>query len=109
MFGRRRIIPEIKSPFEWVKQEGYRQAANGPIQMGAQGILKLATNRIYQERGDMPFKFLMQVHDELVVECTEDIVSRVASFIKERLETTTQISVPILAEAKAGYSWGTAE
>lgn len=105
MFGRRRIIPEIKSPFEWVKQEGYRQAANGPIQMGAQGILKLATNRIYQER-TLPFKFLMQVHDELVVECPIDAVGDVAGFIKYRMETTTELCVPVLAEASAGYSWG---
>jgi len=109
MFGRRRIIPEIKSPFEWVRQEGYRQAANGPIQMGAQGILKLATNRIYQDRYQIPFKFLMQVHDELVVECPEDEVENVARFIRCLMEMTTQLSVPILAEASSGASWGKTE
>jgi len=108
MFGRRRIIPELKSPFEFVRAEGHRQAGNGPIQMGAQGILKLATNRMYQERYQIPFKFLMQVHDELVLECPVDDVVYVARFVKERMETTTQLSVPVLAECKAGYSWGSA-
>jgi len=47
MFGRRRIIPQLTADKEFIRAEGQRQAANGPIQMGAQGILKLATNRIY--------------------------------------------------------------
>jgi DNA polymerase I len=109
MFGRRRIIPEIDSPFEYVRSDGYRQAGNGPIQMGAQGILKLATNRIYAERGVMPFKFLMQVHDELIVECPLELVIPVAEFVKTRMETTTKLSIPILAEAKAGLRWGADE
>ena len=106
MFGRRRIIPELQSPVEYIKAEGYRQAGNGPIQMGAQGILKLATNRIYQERNTMPFKFLMQVHDELVLECPIDSVVEVAQFIRDCMETTTQLSIPILAEASSGIRWG---
>lgn len=106
MFGRRRIIPEIKSPFEWVRQEGFRQAGNGPIQMGAQGILKLATNRMYHERQTLPFKFLMQIHDELVVECPEELADEVAGFVKHYMEHTTKLSVPVLAESKISKRWG---
>jgi DNA polymerase-1 len=111
MFGRRRVIPELKSPFQWVIAEGERQAGNMPIQAGAQGILKLATNRIYQERegAGLGFKFLMQIHDELVLEVKEGELIETARFVLDSMEHTTQLAVPIRAEAKAGHRWGEAD
>lgn len=111
MFGRRRLIAELKSPFEWVQAEGERQAGNMPIQAGAQGILKLATNAIYRDRPvfGLGFKFLMQIHDELVLEVTKPELIDTARFVLDKMETTTCIAVPIRAEAKAAERWGEAE
>ena len=50
-------------------------------------------------------KLLLQVHDELIVECPEDIASRVADLVSKEMESTAALSVPLLAEAKCGKSW----
>ena len=50
-------------------------------------------------------KLLLQVHDELIVECPEDIAPEVAALISREMESVAQLSVPLTAEAKYGKSW----
>ena len=111
LMGRIRYIPELKCPFPYIQAEGERKAGNGPIQMGAQDIFKAATNRIYQGREafGMGFKFLMQIHDELVLECRAGDARGLAAWIDWNLCNTYKISVPLLSEAKCGTSWGNAK
>ncbi len=111
LMGRIRYIPELKCPFPYIQAEGERKAGNGPIQMGAQDIFKAGTNRIYQGRPafGVEFKFLMQIHDELVLECEEKDVRALASWVDWNLCHTYEIDVPLLSEAKCGTSWGNAK
>jgi len=116
LMGRIRYIPELKCPFPYIQAEGERKAGNGPIQMGAQDIFKAATNRIYQGRpafgvgaGAADFKFLLPIHDELVLECGAEDVRGLAAWVIWNLCNTVKIDVPLLAEAKCGTSWGNAK
>ena len=111
LMGRIRYIPELKCPFPYIQAEGERKAGNGPIQMGAQDIFKAGTNRIYQGREafGVDFKFLMQIHDELVLECEEKDVKALAAWVDWNLCHTYEIDVPLLSEAKCGTSWGNAK
>lgn len=120
LFGRIRYIPEIGLPFQRMRAEGERQAANMPIAAAAQGIIKLATKEIKEWRADqyddlgpdeegISVGFLIQVHDELIWEVGEMESKRVAKELKETMEgigPRLKLSVPLVAEASVGPSWG---
>ena len=50
-------------------------------------------------------RLLLQVHDELIVECPEEIADEVAALVSEQMQQVAKLSVPLLAEAKWGKSW----
>ncbi len=107
MYGRRRYIPELKSSNFNIRQGAERIALNTPIQGTAADIIKLAMIRVdaalSQQFPDA--KLLLQVHDELIVECPEAIAQPVAELISREMENVAQLNVPLLAEAKLGKSW----
>ncbi len=107
LYGRRRSIPELKSSNFNIRQGAERIALNTPIQGTAADIIKLAMLRVYEAlKTDFPeAKLLLQVHDELIVECPEELASSVAERISYEMEQVAQLKVPLLAEAKWGNSW----
>ena len=107
MFGRRRQIPELTSSNFMVRQGGERMALNTPIQGTAADLIKLAMIRVdkaLQEEYPQA-KLLLQVHDELIVECPESIAVQVAALVSREMESIAQLKVPLTAEAKIGKSW----
>ena len=50
-------------------------------------------------------KLLLQVHDELIVECPEAIAPQVAELISQQMQNVAELKVPLTAEAKYGKSW----
>ena len=114
LLGRRRYIPELVCPIPRIRSEGSRMAGNMPIQSTAQDIIKLAGNRIWhlRETGRAPvtdFKFLLQVHDELIFELGEDDVAVFGAWIKETMESVLQLAVPVVADVRSGKNWGDME
>ena len=107
MFGRRRYIPELKSSNFNIRQGAERMTLNTPIQGTAADLIKLAMIRVDTAlRENYPeAKLLLQVHDELIVECPEAIASQVAELISREMELVAELSVPLTAEAKIGKSW----
>ena len=107
MYGRRRYIPELKSSNFNVRQGAERIALNTPIQGTAADIIKLAMIRVDEAlaREYPQAKLLLQVHDELIVECPEEIAQEVAALVSKQMEQVAQLSVPLVAEAKIGSSW----
>ena len=107
LYGRRREITELKSTNFNIRQSGERIALNTPIQGTAADLIKLAMirvdNALAEEFPDA--KLLLQVHDELIVECPEEIAHQVAELISDEMEQVAQLQVPLLAEAKWGKSW----
>ena len=107
MFGRRRYIPELKSSNYNVRQGAERMTLNTPIQGTAADLIKLAMIRVDAAlRENFPeAKLLLQVHDELIVECPEEIAGDVAKLVSCEMEQVAQLNVPLTAEAKIGKSW----
>ncbi len=110
LFGRRRDLPELKSSNFNMRSFGERVALNMPIQGTAADIIKLAmvrvANRIESER--LEARLLLQVHDELIVECPESEAETVKALLKEEMENVVSYSVPLLVDAKIGRSWAEA-
>ncbi len=107
LYGRRRYIPELKSSNFNIRSGAERIALNTPIQGTAADLIKLAMIRVESAlNAQYPdAKLLLQVHDELIVECPEAIAPQVAELISREMQTVAQLKVPLTAEAKYGKSW----
>jgi len=107
LYGRKRYIPELTSSNYNIRQGAERIALNTPIQGTAADLIKLAmvcVDRALKKRFPEA-KLLLQVHDELIVECPEEIASEVAALVSSEMEQIAILSVPLIAEAKWGKSW----
>ena len=107
LYGRRRYIPELSSSNFNIRSGAERIALNTPIQGTAADIIKLAMIRVENAlNANFPeAKLLLQVHDELIVECPEDQAEQVAKLVSREMEQVACLSVPLTAEAKFGKSW----
>ena len=109
-FGRRRWLPELKSSNFNLRSFGERVALNMPIQGTAADIIKLAMikvqNRLKAE--GLEGRLVLQVHDELIVECPEAEGEKIAKLLEEEMEHVVSLTVPLLAEAKVGKAWADA-
>lgn len=107
MFHRRRALPEIKASNFNTRSFGERVALNMPIQGAAADIIKLAMVRVYDrlKEENLGAKLIMQVHDELIVECPEEEAERVKALLTEEMEGVYALSVPLTAEAHSGKNW----
>ncbi len=107
LYGRKRAIPELKSANFNIRQGAERIALNTPIQGTAADLIKLAMIRVDNAlRREFPeAQLLLQVHDELIVECPEEIAPRVAELVSREMSAVAKLAVPLTAEAKIGKSW----
>ncbi len=107
MYGRRRYIPEIKSSNFNIRQGAERIALNTPIQGTAADLIKLAMIRVFHalQEAKLQAKLLLQVHDELIVECPPEEEEQVRSIVTEQMEHVAQLTVPLVADAKSGRTW----
>ena len=107
IYGRRRSIPELRSSNFNVRSGAERIALNTPIQGTAADLIKLAMIRVDAAlRANFPeAKLILQVHDELIVECPVEIAAEVAALVSREMEQVAVLNVPLTAEAKWGKSW----
>ena len=107
MYGRKRYIPELKATNFNIRQGAERMALNTPIQGTAADLIKLAMLRVDEAlRANYPeATLILQVHDELIVECPETIAPQVAELVSREMERIASLNVPLTAEAKWGKSW----
>ena len=107
LFHRRRDLPELKSSNFNLRAFGERVALNMPIQGTAADIMKLAMISVWRRlREEKPeAKLVLQVHDELIVECAEEEARSVAKLLEEEMERVVSLSVPLTAEAHWGGNW----
>lgn len=110
LFGRIRRIPELRSHSFMDVQAGQRIAANTPIQGSAADLCKLAMVRIDQglQAEGLASRLIMQIHDELVLECPSDEADRVAERVRHEMEHVVELDVPLVAEVGVGDSWAAA-
>ena len=101
-FGRRRYVPNIKSQNYIIREQAKRIAMNAPIQGTAADITKIAMVKIEEriKKEKLDAKILLQVHDEIIVECNNNIKEKVASILKEEMEQAATLQVPIIADIR---------
>ena len=107
LMGRRRWLPELKSSNFNTRSFGERVALNMPIQGTAADIIKLAMLRVRDrlKAEGLRGQLVLQVHDELIVECPQEEQERVCALLQEEMEGVFPLSVPLVAETHAGQSW----
>ncbi len=107
IFGRRRLLPELKSPNFQVRAAAERMAINMPIQGTAADIIKLAMIAVDKKYGaDRDINLILQVHDELVFETAKEKSGEYAGEIKKIMENIYMLKVPIVVSASHGENWG---
>ena len=101
-FGRRRYIQNIKSQNYIIREQAKRIAMNAPIQGTAADITKIAMVKIEEriKREKLDAKILLQVHDEIIVECNNNIKDKIANILKEEMEKAAVLQVPIIADIR---------
>ena len=111
ILGRRRWLPELKSSNFNLRSFGERVALNMPIQGTAADLIKLAMIKVrdrLREEG-LEARLILQVHDELIVECPDAEVERVKALLTQEMEGVMDLPVPMRADSAAGRSWAEAK
>ncbi len=107
LFHRRRYIPELKSNNYMVRQFGSRAAMNTPIQGTAADIMKIAMIKVLKEieKRGLKSKIVLQVHDEMMIEAPIEEQEEIQKIVKDSMETSTTLKVPLVAELSEADNW----
>lgn len=107
IFGRSRKMPEIKSSNFMVRTRAERASQNMPLQGSAADIIKIAMVNTYNALRDGNFKakLIMQVHDELIIDCPKDEEEKVKQLLKEQMENAVKLKVDLVVDVKSSYRW----
>jgi len=107
LYGRIRPLPGISDRNANIRKAAEREAINMPIQGTASDIVKIAMLHVEDQlkRKGLSARLLMQVHDELLVECPEKEVEEVAALLKREMETAVSLDVPLVADVGVGDNW----
>ena len=107
MFGRRRVLRELTSPNHNVRMFGERAAMNTPIQGTAADIIKIAMNKVSEDLSlaRLDARLILQVHDELIIECSENDVAAASVILKNAMENAADLAVPLISDVRVGKSW----
>ena len=107
LFGRRRYLPDINNSNFNLRSFAERTAINTPIQGTAADIIKLAMIKVQEAltKEGLKSRVLLQVHDELVLEVCASEKELVAKMVREIMERTVELSVPLLADVACGKNW----
>ncbi len=106
--NRRRDIPELKATNYNVRSFGERVAMNMPLQGSASDIIKVAMLKVHKalKEGGFKAKLIMQVHDELIIDCPVDEEERVHRLLVENMQNITpDFDVKLIADCSSGKSW----
>ena len=110
LYGRRRSLPELRSSNFNLRSFGERVALNMPIQGTAADIIKLAMVKVDRrlKAEGLKARLILQVHDELIVECPEAEAETVREILRYEMEHVGEFAVPLLVEANIAHSWSDA-
>ena len=107
MFGRRRAIPELSASKKAMQAFGARVAMNSPIQGTAADIIKMAMiaiDRALRAQG-LDAALVLQVHDELLIDCAKECEAQVKALVKEKMEHVVSLPVALTVDVEAGENW----
>lgn len=104
LLNRRRYLPELKSSVYMQREAGKRNAMNAPIQGSAADIMKIAMIDIFNEmkKRKLKSRLLLQIHDELVFDVTNDELEVMDKLVKEVMENCIKLLVPLKVDQSSG-------
>lgn len=107
LWGRERLLPEIKSSSHQARLAAERLAINGPIQGTAADLIKRAMVQIDQqiEQRGWRSRMVLQIHDELLFELPEEELEPLTALVKEQMEQVASLSVPLVVDIAVGKNW----
>jgi DNA polymerase-1 len=107
LLGRKRMLAEIRSSNPAIRANAERMAMNSPIQGTASDLIKVAMVRLHRDLKTSGFqsKMLLQVHDELVLECPESEVEQVKKLVTTVMESAITLRVPLVVNVGVGRNW----
>lgn len=108
MFGRRRYLAEeLSSKNRMIREFAERAATNTPLQGTAADLIKLAMIEVYKKlkNSDLKTKMVLQVHDELILEVPRSEIDEVCKIVKEAMELSQPLEVPLEIDIQIGKSW----
>lgn len=105
LLGRRRYMPEIDSTNRQKREFAERTAINTPIQGSAADLIKVVMVDIDKELKKRKSKMILQVHDELVFEVHKDELDEVREMVRDKMENTVDLEVPIRVDINVGENW----
>lgn len=107
LLGRRRVINELRSSNFNVRSFGERAAMNMPLQGSSADIIKLAMIGVDKalKKGNYKAKLVLQVHDELVIDCPIDEADDVSKILKNEMENAVKLRIPLTVDVNIGRSW----
>ena len=108
-FGRIRPLPELASHNYRLREAAERQAMNAGIQGLAADIFKIALVKLDMELETLDADIVLQVHDEVLVECAENNVNEIEVLVKRVLEGAVALTVPLEVNVYTGTSWADAK
>jgi DNA polymerase-1 len=109
LLGRRRYFPALQGRQNvQMKNREEREAINAPIQGTAADIMKIAMLKIPSalKKAKLNAKMLLQVHDELVLECPKEELEKTAKVVQETMAEAYPLDIPLSTEARYGKNWG---
>jgi len=107
MFGRRRPIPELSAKNKNLQAFGERVAMNSPIQGSAADIIKIAMIDVHKALNEAKIdaRLILQVHDELIIECRKDCVEKASEILRNCMENAVETVIPLTADVSVGANW----
>jgi DNA polymerase-1 len=106
ILGRRRYIQAINSRNKTEKAAAERVAVNTPIQGSAADIVKTAMLKLDKKLAGSPARLLLQVHDELILECPKDLAAETARLVQHEMENAVPLTIPLKVSVETGKRWG---
>lgn len=103
-FGRIRHIPEINASNFQVRKFGERVAMNMPLQGTASDVIKMAMIKVWKGLANMKSHLILQIHDELIVDCAADEVDKVQNLLKQAMESVCDFAVPLCVTVGIGQN-----
>ncbi len=108
LLGRRRYFPGLKTQTNRnIRNREEREAINAPIQGTAADIMKIAMLRVSEalKGSGLSTKMLLQVHDELVLECPREELKRTADLVGRIMQEAYPLKIPLQTDARSGPNW----
>jgi DNA polymerase-1 len=109
LLGRKRPMPDINSPHGGLRAAAERMAINTPVQGSAADMIKIAMVKIHSRLATRDSRLILQVHDELVLECPPAELEAVKQIVNEEMENALPLSVPVKVDLGYGRSWAAAK